>query len=66
MKISEELEKLKPIITQLSEIGYKNIYINFDAESRKFSINIKAEKQNVETPEKRLRDRYKRLNRQTP
>lgn len=66
MNISEELEKLKPIISQLSDIGYKNVYINFDAESRKFSINIKAEKQNVETPEKRLRDRYKRLNRQTP
>jgi len=66
MNISEELEKLKPIISQLSDIGYKNVYINFDAESRKFSINIKEEKQNVETREKRLRDRYKRLNRQTP
>ena len=66
MNISEELEKLKPIITQLSDIGYKNVYINFDAESRKFSINIKAEKHNVETPEKRLRDRYERLNRQIP
>ena len=66
MKISEELEKLKPIITQLSEIGYKNVYINFDADSRKFAIEIKAENYNVETPEKLLRNRYKALNRQIP
>jgi len=44
MNIEKQLEELDPIVVALTNLGFENIYIDFETDQRKFSINIKGEK----------------------
>jgi len=44
MDINEELEKLKVVLDQLKELGFKNVEIGWEIDQFRFEIGINASK----------------------